>query len=67
MIKSGNRYIKNGWTIIVHMVKDGEIYYEKRLSEHSGKDWPQDDEKSRLGRCTIEQFEGQINGLAGRN
>jgi len=63
MLNIGDRYTKNGFTVIIHDISGGLVYCEKRLSHNSGKEWPQDDEhdgNSGLYKMPVADFKKQI-------
>jgi len=56
-------YTTDGFTVIVHEIKNGLVYFEKRLSHNSGKEWPQADETGwPLQKLTINAFMRQAGG-----
>jgi hypothetical protein len=55
MIATGTIYQKDGWHVVVHEIRNGEVYYQR---------FPPDVEEQpvlcNLGRMTIAQFEEQV-------
>ena len=64
--KRGDTYCKKGWAIIVHEVRDNQVYYAKRKENLVGKDWAFDDEGWPLHRMDIDKFTEQVKGLNGK-
>lgn len=63
MIVAGARYERNCVVVIVHRVAEGTVYFEKRSTAHSGREWPQEGEGWPLFRIDIEAFEQAVSGL----
>lgn len=62
MLSPGDKFTHNGFTVIIHEIRNREVYYEKRQAAYSGSEYPQGNEANcQLHyRMDLEDFEHEL-------
>ena len=61
-LKPGDTFTRNGHSVTVHFIREGEVYFDKYRVEESGQ--PFGFGRSGWGRMGLGEFMGQVAGAA---